>query len=112
MRSRGRLDANLELALLGVEELDDAGGDLDLMGGQKPALRAPAQAADAAAMRPPDTVIPDGLNPFEIQEAYRALKGHVLRIETYADAAIRGDRTAAGIRHQRRDHLGRAVASG
>ena len=37
----GRLDANLELALLGVEELDDAGGDLDLMGGQKPALRAP-----------------------------------------------------------------------
>ncbi len=72
MRSRGRLDADLELALLGVEELDDAGGDLDLMGGQKPALRAPAQAADAAAMRPPDTVIPDGLNPFEIQEAYRA----------------------------------------
>jgi Salmonella virulence plasmid 65kDa B protein/Insecticide toxin TcdB middle/C-terminal region/Insecticide toxin TcdB middle/N-terminal region len=51
----------------------------------EPALRAPAQAADAAAMRPPDTVIPDGLNPFEIQEAYRALKGHALRTETYAE---------------------------
>ena len=30
-------------------------------------------------MRPPDTVLPDGLNPFEVQEAYRALKGHALR---------------------------------
>jgi RHS repeat-associated protein len=39
---------------------------------------------DAGAMRPPDTVIPDGLNPFEIQEAYRALKGHALRVEVYA----------------------------
>ena len=36
-------------------------------------------------MRPPDTVLPDGLDPFEIQEAYRALKGHALRIEIYAD---------------------------
>jgi RHS repeat-associated protein len=41
-------------------------------------------AADAAAMRPPDTVIPDGLGAFEIQEAYRALKGHALRVEVYA----------------------------
>jgi RHS repeat-associated protein len=42
-------------------------------------------AADAAAMRPPDTVLPDGIGPFEIQEAYRALKGHALRIEVYAE---------------------------
>ena len=51
----------------------------------EPALREPGRAADAAAMRPPDTVLPDGLDAFEIQEAYRALKGHPLRIETYAD---------------------------
>jgi RHS repeat-associated protein len=51
----------------------------------EPALRAPGRAADAAAMRPPDTVLPDGLNAFEIQEACRALKGHPLRIETYAE---------------------------
>jgi RHS repeat-associated protein len=50
----------------------------------EPALRAPGMAASAAAMRPPDTVLPDGLGPFEVQEAYRALKGHALRIETYA----------------------------
>ncbi len=31
-----------------------------------------------------DTVIPDGLDALEFQEAYRALKGHALRIETYA----------------------------
>jgi RHS repeat-associated protein len=51
----------------------------------EPALRAPGRAADAAAMRPPDTVIPDGLNAFEVQEAYRALKGQALRIEVYAE---------------------------
>ena len=45
---------------------------------------APGVAADAAAMRPPDTVLPEDLNPFEIQEAYRALKGRALRVETYA----------------------------
>jgi len=50
----------------------------------EPALRAPGMAASAAAMRPPDTVLPDGLGPFQVQEAYRALKGHALRIETYA----------------------------
>ena len=50
----------------------------------EPALQAPGRAADAAAMRPPDTVIPPGLNPYEVQEAYRALKGHALRIEVYA----------------------------
>jgi hypothetical protein len=36
-------------------------------------------------MRLPDTVLPDGLSAMEVQEAYRALKGHTLRIETYAD---------------------------
>ena len=51
----------------------------------EPALRTPGREADAAAMRPPDTVIPDGLDPFEVQEAYRALKGHALRTEVYAD---------------------------
>ena len=55
----------------------------------EPALRAPGMAASAAAMRPPDTVLPDGLGPFEVQEAYRALKGHALRIETYACDGIR-----------------------
>ena len=50
----------------------------------EPALRTPGMAASAAAMRPPDTVLPDDLTPFETQEAYRALKGRSLRIETYA----------------------------
>ena len=50
----------------------------------EPALRAPGQAHAAAAMRLPDTVLPDGLDAYEAQEAYRALKGHALRIETYA----------------------------
>ena len=51
----------------------------------EPALRAPSREADAAAMRPPDTVLPDGLDAFEVQEAYRALKGSSLRVETYAE---------------------------
>ena len=34
-------------------------------------------------MRLPDTVLPDGLDPFEEQEAYRALKGRALRTEVY-----------------------------
>ena len=51
----------------------------------EPALRAPGREADAAAMRPPDTVLPDGLDAFEVQEAYRAFKGHALRTEIYAD---------------------------
>jgi YD repeat-containing protein len=42
-------------------------------------------AADAAAMRLPDTVLPDGLDPYEVQEAYRALKGRALRVEVYAE---------------------------
>ena len=36
-------------------------------------------------MRLPDTVLPDGLDAYETQEAYRALKGHALRIEIYAE---------------------------
>jgi RHS repeat-associated protein len=51
----------------------------------EPPLRAPSQAAAAANMRLPDTVLPDGLDAYEAQEAYRALKGHALRIETYAE---------------------------
>jgi RHS repeat-associated protein len=50
----------------------------------EPALRAPGQETTAAAMRLPDTVLPGGLDAFEVQEAYRALKGHPVRIETYA----------------------------
>lgn len=50
----------------------------------EPALRAPGRAADAAAMRLPDVVLPDGLDALEAQEAYRALKGHALRTEVYA----------------------------
>jgi RHS repeat-associated protein len=51
----------------------------------EPALRPASRAADAAAMRPPDTVLPDGLDPYEVQEAYRALKGRALRVEIYAE---------------------------
>ena len=51
----------------------------------EPDLRAPGREADAAAMRLPDTVLPDGLDAFETQEAYRALKGHALRVEVYAE---------------------------
>jgi len=51
----------------------------------EPALSTPAHAADLAAMTIPDTVIPSNLNAYEIQEAYRALKGRPLRIETYAE---------------------------
>ena len=47
------------------------------------ALRGPGQTAAAAAMRLPDSVLPDGLDPFEEQEAYRALKGRALRTEVY-----------------------------
>ena len=49
----------------------------------EPALRGPQPATGAAAMRPPDSALPDGLTPFELREAYRALKGHALRVETF-----------------------------
>ena len=48
----------------------------------EPALRG---TANEAAMRLPDTVLPDGLDPYEAQEAYRALKGRTLRTEVYAE---------------------------
>src|SRR6266487_1992924 len=40
---------------------------------------------DRAAMQIPDTVLPAGLAPDEIREAYRALKGSTLRTEVYAE---------------------------
>ena len=49
----------------------------------EPALRGPGPSAAEAAMRLPDTVLPDELDPFEAQEAYRALKGRTLRTEVY-----------------------------
>ena len=39
----------------------------------------------AAAATLPDTPLPPGLSPAETREACRALKGHVLRTEVYAD---------------------------
>ena len=51
----------------------------------EPALRSASRAADATAMRPPDTIIPEGLDAYEVQEAYRALKGHPLRVEIYGE---------------------------
>jgi RHS repeat-associated protein len=49
----------------------------------EPALRGPPPATGAAAMRPPDSTLPEGLTPFELREAYRALKGQALRVETF-----------------------------
>jgi RHS repeat-associated protein len=46
----------------------------------EPALRG----AQPPPMLLPDTVIPAGVNPFEMREAYRSLKGHMLRSEVYA----------------------------
>ena len=53
----------------------------------EPALRGPPAATGLAAMRPADSTLSDGLTPFEMREAYRALKGRVLRVEIFdADA--------------------------
>jgi RHS repeat-associated protein len=43
-----------------------------------------------SSLQPPpmllqDTVIPAGVDPFEMQEAYRSLKGHMIRQEIYAE---------------------------
>jgi hypothetical protein len=46
----------------------------------EPALRR----VQPAPMLLPDTVIPVGVNPYEMREAYRSLKGHMLRSEVYA----------------------------
>ena len=56
----------------------------------EPALRSDARAADREAMSLPDTVLPAGLTAAEIREAYRALKGSLLRTEIYGE-----DRTGA-----------------
>lgn len=45
----------------------------------------PAAVAAREALLLPDTVMPEGLTPDELREAYRALKGSALRIEVYAD---------------------------
>jgi RHS repeat-associated protein len=52
--------------------------------GQTAAVRA-QRAAGRAAMTLPATVLPPGVDPFEVREAFRALKGRVLRTEVYAD---------------------------
>jgi RHS repeat-associated protein len=51
----------------------------------EPALRGPAQAANRAAMELADTVLPAGLSAAEMREAFRALKGMVLRVEVYGE---------------------------
>lgn len=51
----------------------------------EPALRSPARAGDAAAMRLPESVLPEGLTAAEQAEALRAMRGSQLRVETYAD---------------------------
>lgn len=51
----------------------------------EPDLRGDDRAADREAMLLPDTVLPPGLDPSEIREAYRALKGMALRTEVYAE---------------------------
>ncbi len=43
-----------------------------------------ARTAARAAMTLSETVLPADLDPFEVREAYRALKGRVLRTEVYA----------------------------
>jgi RHS repeat-associated protein len=54
----------------------------------EPALRGDDRAADREAMLLPDTVLPPGLDPGEIREAYRALKGMALRTEVYAEDGL------------------------
>ena len=53
----------------------------------EPALRPDARAADRRAMELPDSVITSDtpMTGFELQEAYRALKGLALRVEIYSD---------------------------
>ena len=53
----------------------------------EPALHGPPAATGLAAMRLADSTLSDGLTPFEMREAFRALKGRVLRVEIFdADA--------------------------
>lgn len=53
----------------------------------EPATRGDSPAAVAAreALLLPDTIMPSGLTPEELREAYRALKGSTLRIEVYSE---------------------------
>ncbi len=51
----------------------------------EPSLRPDARADDRKAMRLPDSVTPPGLSAAEEREARRALKGRMLRRETYAE---------------------------
>ena len=61
----------------------------------EPALRASGRDADRDAMRLPPSVLPDGLTAEETQEAFRALKGRVLREEIYADERATKDSPSA-----------------
>jgi RHS repeat-associated protein len=51
----------------------------------EPALRPDDRAEDRAAMQLGDSVLPEGLPPDEVQEAYRALKGSALRVEVFGE---------------------------
>ncbi|HEV8321088.1 MAG TPA: SpvB/TcaC N-terminal domain-containing protein, partial [Myxococcota bacterium] len=51
----------------------------------EPELRPDARTADREALLLPDTMLPPDLDPDELREAYRALKGMALRIEVYAE---------------------------
>jgi RHS repeat-associated protein len=48
----------------------------------EPALKA---AGTDTAMLLPDSVLPSGLDAYSLQETYRALKGHPLRVEVYVE---------------------------
>lgn len=51
----------------------------------EPALRPDDRSADWEAMVLPDSVLPPDLTPEETREAYRSLKGMMVRTETYAE---------------------------
>ena len=55
----------------------------------EPALRAPARRPPPRRCACRTPCCPTASTPYEAQEAYRALKGHALRIEMYADGRIR-----------------------
>jgi RHS repeat-associated protein len=55
----------------------------------EPALRGPPAATGLAAMRLADSTLTKGLTPFEMREAFRSLKGYVLRVEIF-DADLSG----------------------
>ncbi|HEX5270483.1 MAG TPA: toxin TcdB middle/N-terminal domain-containing protein, partial [Gemmataceae bacterium] len=73
----------------------DAGGDVARRyAGEywvEPALRPAGRADDLTAMTLPDSALPPGLTPSETREAYRALKGRVLRTEVCDDDGDAGN---------------------